>query len=122
MPDNIIDLPHDFVAAFIDYAHARQIADTNFDPNIIDSPLDLSAGRQRISLSNGYPGCSPFLHITAHDGGHRVEIGAHHNSVAAVSPGRRTQPHDVIHGGRDVDLHYPLAAAIAAYDLWIAQS
>ena len=117
MSDNIIDLPHDFVAAFTDYAHARQIADTNFDPDIIDSPLDLSAGRHRISLSNGYPGCSPFLHIAAHDGGHRVEIGAHYSSGQAASTEQRARPHDVIHGHRDVDLHYPLAAAIAAYDL-----
>lgn len=122
MADNIIDIPHLFVALFTDYAQARQIADANFDADVIDQPLDISAGRTRISLANGYPGCSPFLQLVERDGANYVQVGAHYNTVVVHNVLQRIEGHDVISGERAVDMNYPFAAAITAYDLWVANS
>ena len=124
MPDTTIELPPDFVEAFISYANARQLADTHFDAAVLESPLDLGVDDNglRLSLSNNYPGCSPFLRMTAPDGGHYVELGAYYSSVLDAETQTRSQARIEIHGRRDIDLHYPLASAITAHDLWIAHS
>jgi hypothetical protein len=122
MADNIIDVPHLFVALFCDYARARQIADAHFDTDVIDQPLDISAGRTRISLSNGYPGCSPFLQLIDRDGAYHVQVGAHYSTARVNNVLERIEGRDVISGERAVDMNYPFAAAITAYDLWVANS
>ena len=124
MPDTTIELPHDFVAAFISYANARQLADTQFDAAVLESPLDLGVhdNGRRLSLSNNYPGCSPFLRMTTSEGHHYVEIGAYYSSVLNANTQTRSHARIEIHGRRDIDLRYPLASAIAAYDVWIAHS
>jgi hypothetical protein len=124
MPDTTIELPHDFVEAFISYANARQLAATHFDAAVLESPLDLGVHDNglRLSLSNNYPGCSPFLRMTTSEGHHYVEVGAYYSSVLNTETQTRSLARIEIHGRRDINLNYPLAWAIAAYDLWIAHS
>jgi hypothetical protein len=124
MPDTTIELPHDFVEAFISYANARQLAATHFDAAVLESPLDLGVHDNglRLSLSNNYPGCSPFLRMTTSEGHHYFEVGAYYSSVLNTETQTRSLARIEIHGRRDINLNYPLAWAIAAYDLWIAHS